>query len=262
VNGAIGTTIINVTLIVTAPLPTVTAVVNAASFQTGPVAPGELISIGGAAIGPTTPVGLVLDSQGNVSSSTGGVQVTFLPSNVSAPLIYVSSSQINAVTPYEIAGSLNPSLVVRIAGQASNTYPLTLTTTAPALFTLNGSGSGPAAAVNEDGTTNSPTSPGAKGSTVVLYLTGEGQTGPGGVTGKVTTVSLSPPLTPQPLLAVGVLIDGRPATISFFGEAPGAVSGVMQVNVQIPADSPSGNVPILVSVGANNSPSGVTISVR
>ena len=50
-NGATGTTIINVSLIVVA-VPTVTAVVNAASFQAGAVAPGELISIGGAANRP------------------------------------------------------------------------------------------------------------------------------------------------------------------------------------------------------------------
>jgi hypothetical protein len=89
-NGATGTTIINVSLIVVA-VPTVTAVVNAASFQAGAVAPGELISIGGAAIGPTAPVGLGLDSNGSVLSSIGGVRVTFLPSNSAAPLIYASS---------------------------------------------------------------------------------------------------------------------------------------------------------------------------
>lgn len=260
-NGATGTTIINVSLIVVA-VPTVTAVVNAASFQAGAVAPGELISIGGAAIGPTAPVGLGLDSNGSVLSSIGGVRVTFLPSNSAAPLIYASSGQINAVVPYEIARSLNPSLVVKFVGQTSNVYPLTLTTTVPALFTLNGSGTGPAAAVNENGSINSLTNPAVKGSTVVFYLTGEGQTTPPGVTGKVTTVSSAPPLTPQPLLPVAVLINGQPAPVTWFGEAPGVVSGVMQLNVQIPVGTPSGTVPIEVSIGGSNSPSGVTISVQ
>ena len=213
-------------------------------------------------IGPTAPVGLGLDSNGSVLSSIGGVRVTFLPSNSAAPLIYASSGQINAVVPYEIAGSLNPSLVVKFVGQTSNVYPLTLTTTVPALFTLNGSGTGPAAAVNENGSINSLTNPAVKGSTVVFYLTGEGQTTPPGVTGKVTTVSSAPPLTPQPLLPVAVLINGQPAPVTWFGEAPGVVSGVMQLNVQIPVGTPSGTVPIEVSIGGSNSPSGVTISVQ
>src|ERR1039457_188811 len=89
-------------------------------------------------------------------------------------------------------------------------------------------------------------------------MTGEGLTTPSAATGAVTTVSATLPLTPQPLLPVTVLIDGQPATISFYGEAPGLVSGVMQLNVQIPLTVPSGNLPLVVSVGGTNSPNGVT----
>ena len=55
----------------------------------------------------------------------------------------------------------------------------------------------------------------APGDTVVVYVTGEGQTSPKGVTGKVTTVSDTPPLTPAPVLAVAVVIGGQPAQFSF-----------------------------------------------
>src|ERR1017187_6470256 len=92
-------------------------------------------------------------------------------------------------------------------------------------------------------------------------MTGEGQTAPAGVTGKVTTVAPNPPITPQPQLPVAVLINGQPASVAFYGEAPGLVSGVMQLNVQIPANAPPGNLPIAVSVGGNSSQNGVTISV-
>jgi uncharacterized protein (TIGR03437 family) len=61
---------------------------------------------------------------------------------------------------------------------------------------------------------------------------------------------------------VAVLIGGQPASVAFYGEAPGLVSGVMQLNVQIPANAASGNLPISVSVGGNSSQSGVTISVQ
>jgi uncharacterized protein (TIGR03437 family) len=62
---------------------------------------------------------------------------------------------------------------------------------------------------------------------------------------------------------VSVIINnGPPAVIAFYGEAPSIVSGVMQINVQIPPDVPSGSLPIMVSVGGNTSQSGVTISVK
>ena len=67
----------------------------------------------------------------------------------------------------------------------------------------------------------------------------------------------------MPLLPVAVLIDGQPAaSISFAGEAPGLVSGVMQLNAQIPPGARSGNLSLVVSIGGGNSQAGVTVSVR
>ena len=93
-------------------------------------------------------------------------------------------------------------------------------------------------------------------------MTGEGQTSPSGVTGAVTTLAPSGPLTPQPLLPVGVTIDGQPATVAFYGEAPGMVAGVMMLNVTIPASARTGDLPIVVSVGGVNSQNNVTVSVK
>src|SRR5262249_48878820 len=155
-----------------------------------------------------------------------------------------------------IRGLLAPSVQVRYAGQMSNVFPLTLSATAPALFTFNGSGSGPAATLNQDQSYNTPNNPAARGSYVVLFMTGEGQTVPPGITGKVTTVSTTPPLTPQPLLPVSVLVGGQLATVAFYGEAPTLVSGVMQLNVQIPIDAPSGNLPLQVTIGGVRSQDG------
>ena len=240
--------------------PTVSVVDNAASFISGPIAPGEIVTIGGTNLGPTTPASLTLDQSGRVSTFLGGVQVLF--NGIPAPLTYVSASQVNAIAPYEIAGSLNLSVVVKFQVLSSMAYPLALATNAPALFTLNSSGTGPAAIVNQDGSINSRTNPAPKGSYVSVYATGEGQTAPPGLTGSITSVSPVPPLTPQPLLPVSVMIGGQPATMSFFGEAPEAVAGLMQVNVQVPVDAASGDLPIVVSVGGNPSQSGTTVSVQ
>ena len=242
------------------PLPTVTAVVNAASFQSGPISPGEIITIGGTALGPSTPAGLTLDPDGKVSTRVGGVQVLF--SGFPSPLTYVSSTQINAVVPYELHGLSSPYVQVKYQGQTSNAFSLAATAAAPALFTFDGSGTGRAAVLNQDQSYNTPNNPASKGSYIVLYMTGEGQTAPAGVTGRVTTVSATPPLTPQPLLPVAVIIGGQPASVAFYGEAPGFISGVMQLNVQIPANVPAGDLPILVSVGDSNSQKGLTVSVN
>ena len=105
--------------------------------------------------------------------------------------------------------------------------PLQGATTAPGVFTANGTGSGA-------GAIHGPAAPQARGGIVVLFLTGEGQTVPAGITGKVTEPALVPPLTPVPLHAPTVLIGGISAPVLFYGEAPGLVSGVLQINVQIP----------------------------
>jgi len=239
---------------------TLNSVVNAASFLGGPISPGEIVTITGTAIGPVTPAGLTLDQTGKVATALAGVQVFF--SGTPAPLIYVSNNQINAVVPYEIQGLVSPYVQVSYLGQTSAILQLAATSVVPALFTFNGSGSGPAAVLNQNNSYNTPNAPAAKASYVTIYLTGEGQTAPVGVTGKVTTVSSSPPLTPQPVLPVSALIGGQPAFVAFYGEAPGFVSGVMQLDVQIPANAPSGGLPLQILVGGITSQYGVTVSVQ
>jgi uncharacterized protein (TIGR03437 family) len=118
--------------------------------------------------------------------------------------------------------------------------------------------------LNQDYSLNGPKNAAAKGSIVMVYLTGEGQTNPPSVTGAITTATLPPPqVTPAPASPpIAVLIDGQPAAYVYAGEAPGFVAGLMQLNVQIPANAPSGNLPIAVSIGGKTSQNGVTVSVR
>jgi uncharacterized protein (TIGR03437 family) len=202
----------------------------------------------------------MLDRTGKIATSIGGVQVSF--DGISAPLIYVSATQINCTVPHGIQRLVNPSVQVSYQGRTSSLFDLTYGAAAPALFTANGSGTGPAAAFKQDGSYSTPTNPAAKGSIVALFLTGVGETSPPGLTGTINGGAGNRPLTAQSVASVRVLIGGQPATVAFYGDAPGLVSGVMQLSVQIPSDLPSGNVPISVSVGGNSSPEGVTISVQ
>jgi uncharacterized protein (TIGR03437 family) len=246
-----------------APLPPIRAVVNAASYISGPVSPGEMVTLFGAGIGPPTAAYAIVDpSTGKLATTIGGVQVLF--NGIPAPMIYAGSTQISAVVPYEMANVANPSMWIAYAGRASVAYPLSLGASAPALFAQNASGSGPGAILNQDNSLNGPGHPAAKGSIVQMFMTGEGQTYPQGVTGKITTVTLPPPqVTPAPVLPITVGIGVDPVLLTYAGEAPGMVAGVMQLNVQIPQYAPSGALKITLWNGANASPqSGVIVTVQ
>jgi uncharacterized protein (TIGR03437 family) len=263
--GATGSTTVNVTLTVTSLLPTLSRVTNAASYTSNAISPGEIITLFANdpthPIGPATAAFLTLDASGNVATSLGGVQVTVQGFN--CPMIYASASQVSAVVPYEVKIYANATVLVKYLGQGSNGINMTVATTVPGLFTTNTSGTGPGAILNSDLSLNTAANPAARGDIVVIYMTGEGETSPGGVTGKVTTVASPPaPLTPGPLLQPSVTIGGQPANWTFAGEAPGFVSGVMQLNVVVPTNIAAGDQPIVVTLGSVPSQQGVTVSVK
>jgi uncharacterized protein (TIGR03437 family) len=260
-----GTTNIAVTLTISAAVvsPTITSVQNAASFATGPVSPGEIVSIFGTNLGPATPVGTTIVS-GKVSTNIGNVQVLF--NGTAAPLTYVSATQINCVAPYEFAAVTSPYVQVKYLGQGSNIVNLLQASTAPGIFAAS-AGKGQGAILNGDNTyngTGAGAKPAAAGSVIQVYMTGEGQLNPAGVTGSVTCSAGCATLSqiPVPVLPVAALINNQPATITFYGEASGDVSGVLQVDVIIPPGTPSGTVPIVISVGGVQSQAGVTVSVQ
>ena len=228
--------------------PAIMGLRNAASGALGAISPGELISIYANAdtnpIGPKAAAGLQLDPAGKVASSLNDVRVHFLPIDVYSPLTFVSAGQVNAVVPYEVGGLSSVNMQIAYAHHVSAPVSLQVAPTAPGIFTTDGSGVGPGAILNDDGITlNGPAHPEPRGGYITLFVTGEGQTTPPGISGKVTELSATTPLTPMPLFPPEIRINGQPCVISFAGEAPGLVSGVLQINVQIPSSVSSGNVP-------------------
>lgn len=238
--------------------PNITRMVNAATYlDSQGISPGEIVTLGGTGIGPATAAGLALNQDGTVATTLSGVQVLF--NGVPGPMVYASSNLVSAIAPYELAGSSNVSVQVVSNGVGSNAMSLPVAAAAPGIFTANSAGSGPGAILNQDFSVNSPSNPAPKGSVVSIYATGEGQTTPQGVTGSVTPISANTPAPSQPVAAQ---VDGQPAKVFFAGEAPGLVSGVLQVNVQVPENARSGDLPVTVSVGGISSQPGVTVSVR
>ena len=273
---AVGTAIIDVFLTVTE--PAVTQVANAASYLTGAVAPGEIVTLfadSSNAIGPEAGVLLTGDLivDGQLPTTMGGVRVFFsrggaTPSRVAAPLIYVSATQVNCVVPYEVEGAAEVRVEVEYQGRSSDSFTLDAAATQPGIFTATAMGIGQAAIGQYDelGTylgANSIDRPVTRGNIITLYVTGEGRPKGSVSTGRITSAQAAAPYTPQPQYVPSVLIDGQPATITFYGAAPGFVAGLMQVNVIVPRNiRPGPNVPVSITIGPNYSQAGVTIAAK
>jgi uncharacterized protein (TIGR03437 family) len=253
--GTTGGGTINVTLTVTAPIPVITTIVNGASFLGGAVSPGEFISVLGTSLGPVTPVGPTLNTNGSISTTGGNVQVFF--NSTPAPLTYVSSGQINCLVPYEVNGASTIAVQVKFFGQPSNSMNVNIAQSAPGIFSSNASGTGQAAVLNANNTPNTAGNAATRGTPIQIFMTGEGITSPQQADGAVT-----PNATTVPKLPVAVTIGGQPATVVFEGEAPGIVAGVLQLNVTVPTTIQPGANALVVTIGSVSSQPSLTVSVQ
>ena len=221
-----------------APVSAALALVNAASQSQGAVAPGEIVTIYGAAIGPTSGVTGSFDASGLVGNMLAAAEVSF--DGVPAPLFYAQASQINAQVPYTIAGESVTQVEVFYQGQLAGTLSLPVVASAPALF---------AAALNQDGSLNSSTAPAARGTVVTFFGTGEGLTNGANIAGQAAAAPY-----PIPALPVTLTVAGIAAQLLYAGEAPN-FAGLLQVDAVIPGGFvPSGPVAVQLTVGVAVSP--------
>jgi len=158
--------------------------------------------------------------------------------------------------PYAVAGQAAIQIMVEVQGQSSAPVSIPVAESSPALFTADSSGQGKAAIVNLDGSLNSVNNPAQRGSVISIFVTGEGQTNPPSVDGKLAASPL-----PAPVLPVQLLIGNVAAEIQYVGGAPGEVAGVLQVNVRVPVAIPAGQQPVVLQVGQASSQAGVFITV-
>ena len=106
-----------------APAPQISAVANAATFATGPISPGEIVTIFGANL-------------------TGTVTFDGTP----APTIYASATQVNVSVPYSVTGSSttiqmgSTSMQLPVAPSAPGIFAAVVS--APAIVTLYATGGG------------------------------------------------------------------------------------------------------------------------
>jgi uncharacterized protein (TIGR03437 family) len=230
----------------------VSSVENAATLAAGPVAPGSLVAIMGAGIGPATGVST---SAIPWPDSLAGVSVTF--NGISAPLSFVSSQQINAQVPWETSGNAN--VVVTVNGQSTPALQVTTAAIAPGIFATQ---SGQALAFNSDGTiagaagtiSGINSHPAVAGDTLTFYVNGLGPVTPAITDGAASSDQLrNAGVTP-------VFIDSVGCMVQFAGLSPTFV-GVDQVNIVVP-EGVHGVVPLQINAGAMITPAQVTIDVQ
>jgi len=207
---------------------------DSASFSEGEVtSPGALVTVFGTGLGPRTGVAFQLQN-GSVPMQLGGTRV--LVDGEPVPLLYASHTQVNAILPYTLKVGSRPTIrVVSASGQSNELGRIDVSKAGVSFFRLDNSTSRPAAALNEDGTVNSPQNPAKKGSRVVIFGTGGGATLPASVAGQLTPLELRP-LENEIKVRTS---DSKELTIEYAGGAPGLPAGVLQVNVKLPEVVPA-----------------------
>ena len=250
------------------PGPQVLAVTDAASYAMGVLSPGDMITIYGLGLGPAVGVPVTVSDPIATSLPASGVGATSVTiDGMPAPLLYAGQNQVNCIVPFGVTtgGQVNLSVTYNSITSASPTK-VNAVAANPSLFTLNYSGTGQGAILNfnpatGDYTLNGPANLATKGTTwAVLYLTGFGLTNCVGIPASGATPASNCNATATaanliggavtPILPVSVTIGGI-AAAGAMAQAPiGSVAGLMQVNVLVPAGVASGNVPVVVSLGA------------
>src|SRR5690606_37788273 len=90
-------------------------ILHAAHYLFGPVAPGQIVTLFGAGLGPTPARTLELDGEGRVSTNLGGTEVHF--DGIPAPIIYAADTQVSLVVPFGVSGRDHVDVVPVVNGQ-------------------------------------------------------------------------------------------------------------------------------------------------
>jgi len=210
-----------------------------------------------------------------VSSVLAGTTVLF--DGVAGTPTFVSSTQINVIVPWEVANRASTNMVVMVNNVPSAGMTIGINPVAPGTYTLSATGSGQASAVDvSTGQINGPatgvqigggtiqTFPAAGGSFISVFGTGGGVTNPPGTDGTFNSGTQLMPFVnwTQGSSTVTATIGGMPAFVQFAGAAPTLITGVWQLNIQIPNGLASGPQPLLITINGQQTQSNVTVNVQ
>lgn len=222
-------------------------IVNAADYRAGAVAPSEVVVLYPSNAGPSEIITWASDLMHMPQRPVGvlgDTRVFF--DDVPAPVVYTVSGRICVIVPYQVSARKTTEVVVEYQGQRSPPVKLPVVRAAPAVFTLDASGIGQAALLNDTGCCNSVRNPAMRGRDATLYATGEGLPLPWEDHRGVES------------LPVRVTVGGVPAGILWAGNV-----GNFQVNFRVPDNAPLGDaVPLVLTVGDVSTSGSVTMAVR
>lgn len=257
--------------------PALRTVVNGASFQP-PFSANAMISALGENFqvsGLKRGVGLgdLIDNNTAFPTVLGCVAIEVtgpgIAQPVRLPIAYVQQDQINAQAP-EFVGTGPVKLTVILNPDKPNELKsdvatlTSLQTFAPAFFLVPSSKTIAA----QIGGTSVPVAnpmlvpggrPAKPGEIVTLYGTGFGDTKPAVPTG-VLAAGAATLVNPIIVTIGGTTLS--PQDVLYAGAAPGAITGLYQFNVRVPASAPNGDVPVIISIGGFKTQSGVTIPIQ
>jgi uncharacterized protein (TIGR03437 family) len=230
-------------------------IVNAASFEPR-LAPGSIAALFALELASGEDVATALPLPTRLAGLA--VRIDGRP----APLYFASPGQANLLIPLDAAGQIQVSADDR--GAIGNVIQVALTPAAPALFTMDRTGTGQAAALIAGFGVLAGSYPGAlgrrarRGEVLEIYATGLGQVdhppaaGAGG-----PSSPLARTLT-MPMVRIG----GAEAQVLYSGLAP-ALAGVYQVNAEVPVAAPSGDaVELTLEILGESSQTGATVGVE
>ena len=224
----------NLTII--APGPSNVVFLNGASFQPGASA-GAIVTIQGTNITPGVTGVMIPDNiLGPLPTQFAGISVTF--NGTPAPIFSVSNvngvQQITVQVPWEVAGLSTASVVINTPGGGTGTFTVNLTSYSPGVFTTNAFGlNNQVVAIRPDGSYVSPANPAHRGETIIVFVTGLGQTSPAQGTGDAGIPNQNVLAT----IAVGFNNAGAPFTSV---QTVVGVVGVVAIAVQVPANTAAG----------------------
>jgi uncharacterized protein (TIGR03437 family) len=224
-------------------------VVDAASGAPGALAPGEMVEVLGTfELGPQAASAPANAAELPLYLGDTQVDINGLP----VPLLMVESGQINLQIPYGVAGSQSALLQVFYQGALLVTETLRLGASHPGLYTYGTRSQ--AMALMRNGTYNQQSNLVAPGSTITVYVTGDGLTNGSNQSG-VARTSVTTPILP-----VSVSIDSKPAALISATEAIGA-EDLLQVVFTLPNNLTAGSHAVRVQVGSMATQPGVLIWV-
>ncbi len=219
---------------------------NAATYLTGSVAPGEIVTLTGSGLGPVPGIQTQASFTQPFPTAVQNVQVTF--DGKPAPLLWVQDSQINAIAPWSLTPGQNTRVCVLTGATTTNCLTKAVAQTSPGVFTIDGYY---AAALNQNGTVNSAANPAKAGSIVTVFATGLGPITPAQNDGTLVNLPL-----PSNTLGAQLALSGFPSTpsspkspqlmtVTYAGPAPYLVAGASQINFQVTKSS----YPFMLSAG-------------